>query len=91
MKCRFCNRKILSNNAVRLGVCFMCAEIESIIIDGEDMNMPFIKNGYKCCHTKNEKIKLIEKHYPKENSEYWYSFHTKRARKMKLNKIKKYK
>ncbi len=87
MNCKFCGSEVVSHNAVRMGACWMCIEIESIIIDGEEMDTNFTKNVHKSCVTKDEKINMVNKHYPSENAEYWYSYHIKRLRKMKLNKI----
>lgn len=42
MKCQVCNK----NGETRLGVCFDCAEAESIIADGSDMHDNKIKDGH---------------------------------------------
>lgn len=89
LKCRFCGCKLRSANAHRFGACFMCVEIESIVIDGEEMDSSFIPNGAKTCVSKNEKIAMIKKHYPSMDAEYWYLYHTKRVRQAKLIKLTK--
>ena len=81
MICKFCKKEILSNNDNRFGCCFKCANIESIIIDNETMS------GKKC-ETKEDKISMIKLMRPSVDAEYWYNFHKKRERKMKLKKIK---
>lgn len=84
MICKFCKKTIFSKNNFRMGCCFECADIESIIINGESMF------GIKC-ETKNEKILMIKSSYPNVNPYYWYSYHTSRLRKWKLNELNKIK
>jgi ribosome-binding protein aMBF1 (putative translation factor) len=52
MKCEICGT-IVGLNGCRMGVCFDCAEAESVIADGTDMR------DNKVAETPKEKLKYI--------------------------------
>jgi hypothetical protein len=55
MKCLCCNK----DKELRFGVCFDCAEIQSIIVDGTDMRENGLKEDNKPAKTSLEKVKLL--------------------------------
>jgi hypothetical protein len=64
MNCKICNK----SSDTRLGVCFTCAEAESIIATGVDMFDSGPKNSPEEAKTAMEKLKfLVEKGWVYKN------------------------
>lgn len=55
MECKICNK----TKDTRMGVCFQCAEAESIISDGKDMYEKGIDGGDEPAVTPMQKLKLL--------------------------------
>lgn len=58
MECEICHSKF-GPNGMRLGVCFDCAEAESVILDGTDMSDNIVAS------TAREKLEWLFKHNPR--------------------------
>lgn len=58
-KCRICKREAYSANTLRFGVCFRCAEAESIIDTGLDMYDKGLMNGDSPAVTAMDKVRLL--------------------------------
>ena len=59
MKCEICKRKGISQNDIRMGVCWDCAQAESIIADGLDMYDTGPSGGNTPAETAMEKLLFL--------------------------------
>jgi hypothetical protein len=59
MKCEICEQETSGNDA-RLGVCWWCAETESIIVEGLDMDGNGLDGGTDAAASAMDKVRLMK-------------------------------